>query len=69
MITDVYQYRGLLAALTWRDVRVRYKQSMLGIGWAILLPLSMMLVFTFVFTKAIDARSVLNIEMNQLDEF
>lgn len=63
IVADVYQYRGLLAALTWRDVRVRYKQSMLGIGWAILLPLSMMLVFTFVFTKAIDARSILNIKM------
>lgn len=62
-MADVIQYKELLTALTWRDVRVRYKQSMLGIGWAILIPLSMMLVFTFVFTKAIDASSVLDIDM------
>jgi len=62
-MADVIRYKELLTALTWRDVRVRYKQSMLGIGWAILIPLSMMLVFTFVFTRAIDASSVLNIEM------
>jgi ABC-type polysaccharide/polyol phosphate export permease len=42
---------------------VRYKQSMLGIAWAVLLPLSMMLVFTFVFTRAIDTSSVLNVRM------
>ena len=50
-------------SLTWRDLRVRYKQSLLGIGWAILLPLSMMLVFTFVFTRAIDASAILNVGM------
>jgi ABC-type polysaccharide/polyol phosphate export permease len=53
----------LLWSLTWRDVRVRYKHSLLGIGWAVLLPLSMMLVFTFVFTRAIDARTALNVDM------
>ncbi len=57
------RFRDLLLSLTWRDLRVRYKQSVLGIGWAILLPLSMMLIFTFVFTRAIDASSVLGIEM------
>ncbi len=60
---ELYRYRELLASLTWRDVRIRYKQSMLGIGWAVLMPLSMMLVFTFVFTRAIDAQSVLNVDM------
>ncbi|MCH7924191.1 MAG: ABC transporter permease [Planctomycetes bacterium] len=60
---ELYRYRELLLSLTWRDVRIRYKQSMLGIGWAVLMPLSMMLVFTFVFTRAIDARSVLNVDM------
>ena len=34
-----------------REVRVRYKHSLLGIGWAVAMPLSMMLVFTFVFTR------------------
>ena len=43
----------LLVSLAWRDVRVRYKQSLLGVAWAVLLPLTMMLVFTFVFTRAV----------------
>lgn len=60
---EVLRYHQLLFSLTWRDLRVRYKQSLLGIGWAVLLPLSMMLVFTFVFTRAIDARSVLRVDM------
>ena len=60
---EVLRYHQLLFSLTWRDLRVRYKQSLLGIGWAVLLPLSMMLVFTFVFTRAIDARSVLKVDM------
>ncbi len=62
-LSELLQYRQLLLSLTWRDLRVRYKQSLLGVGWAILLPLSMMLVFTFVFTRAIDASSILNVRM------
>ena len=61
--SELLRYRQLLLSLTWRDLRVRYKQSVLGIAWAVLLPLSMMFVFTFVFTRAIDARAVLNIDM------
>ncbi|MGB0715059.1 MAG: ABC transporter permease [Phycisphaerae bacterium] len=47
------QYFDLLYFLAWRDVRVRYKQSLLGIGWAVILPVSMMLVFTFVLRQAV----------------
>ena len=47
------QYFDLLYFLAWRDVRVRYKQSLLGIGWAVILPVSMMLVFTFVLSRAV----------------
>lgn len=61
--SDLVRSRELLLSLTWRDLRVRYKQSLFGIGWAVLLPLSMMLVFTFVFTRAIDASSILNVRM------
>ena len=61
--SELLGYRSWLFSLTWRDIRVRYKQSLLGIGWAILLPLSLMLVFTFVFTRAIDATSVMNVNM------
>lgn len=60
---ELWAYRELLWSLAWRDVRVRYKQSALGIAWAVVLPLSMMLVFTFVFTRAIDARAALDVDM------
>lgn len=60
---ELARYRALLWSLTWRDLRVRYKQSVLGIAWAIIMPLSMMLVFTFVFTRAIDTSSVLKVRM------
>src|SRR5215204_1995944 len=48
---DVWAYRELLFFLTWRDVKVRYKQTALGAAWAILQPLFMMLVFTIFFGK------------------
>jgi len=46
----VWRYRELLYFLVWRDIKVRYKQTMLGIGWAIIQPLMMMLIFTLVFS-------------------
>ncbi len=47
---DLWHYRDLLYNLTVRDLKVRYKHSVLGILWSLLNPLLMMLVFTFVFT-------------------
>jgi lipopolysaccharide transport system permease protein len=46
---ELWDYRELLFILAWRDVSVRYKQSAVGIGWAILQPLLMMIIFTVVF--------------------
>ncbi|MES2441455.1 MAG: ABC transporter permease [Pseudomonadota bacterium] len=46
---DVWSYRELLGILAWRDVAVRYKQAVLGSGWAIIRPLLTMLIFTFIF--------------------
>jgi len=60
---DFSRFQQLLWSLTWRDVRIRYKQSVLGIAWAVLLPVSMMLVFTFVFTRALDAKLLLPTSM------
>lgn len=60
---ELFHYRQLLVSLAWRDIRVRYKQSVLGIAWAVLQPLAMMLVFSFVFTRAIDARAALAVDM------
>ena len=47
----IWRHRELLYFLAWRDVKVRYKQTVLGAGWAILQPVMTMLVFTLVFGK------------------
>lgn len=49
--TDIWAYRELLFFLTWRDVKVRYKQTALGAAWAILQPLFMMIIFTIFFGR------------------
>ena len=46
---DVWAFRELLYFLTWRDIKVRYKQTAMGAAWAIIQPLVMMLVFAVVF--------------------
>lgn len=43
---ELWQYRELVFFLTWRDVKVRYKQTLLGAAWAVIQPVLMMLVFT-----------------------
>ncbi|MEX2139925.1 MAG: ABC transporter permease [Pirellulales bacterium] len=48
---ELWQYRELLGFLTWRDVKVRYKQTLLGASWAILQPAMMMIVFTIFFGR------------------
>ena len=49
-LAKLAQYKDLLWALSVHRIKVRYKQSVLGVFWAILQPLSMMLIFTFVFS-------------------
>lgn len=49
-LRSLWAYREVLYFLTWRDVRVRYKQTLLGATWAILQPLLVMLVFTIFFS-------------------
>lgn len=48
---ELWQYRELLGFLTWRDVKVRYKQTVLGAAWAVLQPALMMVVFTIFFAR------------------
>ncbi len=48
---ELWQFRELVYFLTWRDVKVRYKQTLLGAAWAILQPLMMMVVFTIFFGR------------------
>jgi lipopolysaccharide transport system permease protein len=51
---DLWRYRELVYFLTWRDILVRYKQTLLGAAWAILQPLMQMLVFNFLFGNMAD---------------
>jgi lipopolysaccharide transport system permease protein len=46
---ELYAYRDLFRFLTWRSIKVRYAQSAVGIGWAVIQPLFQMLIFTVVF--------------------
>jgi len=46
---EFWHYRELFYFLTWRDVKLRYKQTVLGIGWAIIQPFLMMVVFSIIF--------------------
>lgn len=48
---DLWQYRELFYFLTWRDILVRYKQTTIGIAWALVRPFLTMVVFTVVFGK------------------
>ena len=48
-LREVWDYRDLFYFLVWRDIKTRYAQSVLGIGWAIIQPLFSMVVFTVVF--------------------
>ena len=48
---DIWTYRELLYFLTWRDIIVRYKQSLLGFAWVIIQPIFNMIVFTMIFGK------------------
>jgi lipopolysaccharide transport system permease protein len=50
-LKDLWLYRELLLFLTWRDIQVRYKQTVLGAAWAIIQPLFTMIVFTLFFGK------------------
>lgn len=48
-VRSLWNYRELLYFLTWRDIKVRYKQTLIGAAWAIIQPLFIMLVFTVFF--------------------
>jgi lipopolysaccharide transport system permease protein len=48
-LKDLWRYRELAYFLTWRDIKVRYKQTLLGAAWAVLQPLLQMLIFNFLF--------------------
>ena len=48
---DLWRYRELFYILSWRDLKVRYKQTVIGVAWSVLRPLLTMAIFTFVFGR------------------
>src|SRR5205809_2717522 len=57
---ELWEYRELLYFLIWRDVKIRYKQTLLGAAWAIIQPLLTMLIFTLIFSEVakIDSNGI-----------
>ncbi|MEB2333969.1 MAG: ABC transporter permease [Anaerolineaceae bacterium] len=50
-LSDLWIYRELIYFMVWRDIKVKYKQTLLGMAWAVIQPVMTMLVFTFLFDK------------------
>jgi lipopolysaccharide transport system permease protein len=48
---DLWRYRELLCFLAWRDILVRYKQTLIGVAWSVIRPLLTMIVLTFIFGR------------------
>ncbi len=54
---ELWRYRELFYFFTWRDIKIKYKQTTLGFLWAVLQPLLMMTIFTFFFGRALNIPS------------
>jgi len=56
-LREVWKYRDLVYFFAWRDIKVRYKQTLFGGAWAIIQPLVLMVVFTFVFGTVLSVET------------
>ena len=56
-LRDLWLYRELIYFLTWRDIKVRYKQTVLGAAWAVMQPVLQMVVFTLLFNRVANLSS------------
>jgi lipopolysaccharide transport system permease protein len=56
-IKELWHYKELFYFFTWRDVKIKYKQTILGFLWAVLQPLLMMVIFTLFFGRALNVPS------------
>lgn len=56
---DLWRYRELLYFLAWRDILVRYKQTAIGVAWAVIRPLLTMMVFTVIYSRVAGLRSAI----------
>src|SRR5450830_699722 len=55
---DIWRYRELFYFLSWKDILVRYKQTVIGIAWSVIRPILTMIVFTIIFGKIAKLPSV-----------
>ncbi len=60
-LSELWTYRELFYFFTWRDIKVKYKQTVLGFLWAILQPLAMTLLFSFSLGKIISENAKLTL--------
>ncbi len=60
---ELWRHRELLYFLVWRDVKVRYKQAILGIAWAVLAPVINVTLFTLIFGRGLGANQYLPIDL------
>lgn len=60
-LKEIWQYRELFYTFTWRDIKVKYKQTYLGMAWALFQPIVMTLLFTLSFGRVISKSSPLEI--------
>ena len=56
-LSEMWRYRDLFLLMAWRDFAARYRQSVVGIGWAVVKPVVSMLIFTFIFGRVAGIRS------------
>ncbi len=56
-LKELWRYRELIFFLTWRDIKVRYKQAALGITWAVIQPVLTAVVTTFVFSRGLNVQT------------
>jgi len=57
MVHELVDYRELLLTMTRRDLLLRYKQTIMGFGWAILMPFTYMIVFSLIFTRVVPLKT------------
>lgn len=56
-LSELYKYRQLAWTFVWRDIKSRYRQSKIGIGWALVQPISMTIIFTVIFSRFLNVSS------------
>src|SRR5260221_14794905 len=56
-LRDLWLYRELLYFFTWRDIKVRYKHTLIGAAWVILQPVLTMMIFSFIFGSLVQLPS------------